>query len=164
MTTGTPTSQPGAAEARERSNLLAITSQPEAMRTHDLLARQFDVLQARSAVLLTFCAVVITTTGFSGRLIAGTNRLAQALINAGVFLVLAAAWVVLRGVLRVRWVTLTYVPQEPGSIDAILRERNRRGRILCGAILLAMLGMSLYVGAIAIMLALPDAAAVSPGR
>ena len=56
-----------------------------------MLERQFAVLHNRAQVLLGLGGIVITTTGFSGRLIAGTNRVAQVSIIVGVGLVLTAA-------------------------------------------------------------------------
>ncbi|MGB7156722.1 MAG: hypothetical protein WBD40_01570 [Tepidisphaeraceae bacterium] len=40
------------------------------------------VLHNRAQVLLALCGIVVTTTGFSGRLVAGTNAAAQWLIIA----------------------------------------------------------------------------------
>ena len=63
-----------------------------------MLERQFVVLHNRAQVLLTLCGIVISTTGFSGRVIAGTNPMAQFLIIAGVGLVLLLAAIVVWGV------------------------------------------------------------------
>ena len=65
-----------------------------------MLERQFVVLHNRAQVLLTLCGIVISTTGFSGRIIAGTNALAQVLIVGGVALVLLSAAIVV-------WVSCT---------------------------------------------------------
>jgi len=71
-----------------------------------MLERQFVVLHNRAQVLLTLCGIVISTTGFSGRIIAGTNALAQVLIVGGVALVLLSAAIVVWGVLHLRWLTM----------------------------------------------------------
>jgi len=70
-----------------------------------MLERQFVVLHNRAQVLLTLCGIVISTTGFSGRIIAGTNALAQVLIVGGVALVLLSAAIVVWGVLHLRWLS-----------------------------------------------------------
>src|SRR5215207_8167366 len=75
-------------------------------RIMSMLERQFVVLHNRAQVLLTLCGIVISTTGFSGRIIAGTNPLAQFLIIAGVGLVLLAAAIVVWGVLHLYWLTM----------------------------------------------------------
>ncbi|MEY3000326.1 MAG: hypothetical protein RL648_540, partial [Verrucomicrobiota bacterium] len=38
-----------------------------------VVERQFSTLHNRAQVLFSFCGVVVTVTGFSGRLIAGTS-------------------------------------------------------------------------------------------
>ena len=72
----------------------------------EMLERQFGVLHNRAQVLLGLCGIVITTTGFSGRIIASTDRTSQVCVVVGVSLVLAAAAVVVWGVLHLRWLTL----------------------------------------------------------
>src|SRR4051812_4484915 len=71
-----------------------------------MLERQFAVLHNRAQVLLTLCGIVISTTGFSGRLIAATNRPAQVLVIVGVALVLFSAAVTVWGVQHLSWLTL----------------------------------------------------------
>ena len=144
---------------QEARAIRAMLADPEHRAINDLVVRQFDTLQARAGYVLTFCGVVITTTGFSGRLIAGTNTLAQVCIIAGVTLVLAAAWLVLVAVLRVKWTTQTLDPGDAALADLLAR-RDRRTAVLRAATLVAMVGMSFYVAAIAIMLAYPDADAL----
>lgn len=148
----------------EARQVRGLAQDPEARLVHDLLAKQFEVLHSRAGVLVTFCGVVITTTGFSGRMIAGTNRLAQALIIAGVATVLAAAWIVLVRVMRIRWVTAYPLDQTDASIQRVLTERDRRRETLRRATYLAMLGMTFYVIAIMIMLCYPARSAVELKR
>ena len=152
--------------AAEAAAIRAMLVDPDRRGVHQLLVTQFATLQARAGYVLTFCGVVITTTGFSGRLIAGTNAAAQVCIIAGVALVMLAAWLVLVAVLRVRWTTqslqeLTGVdgtPRDP--LPGLLARRDRRTRTLRIATLVAMVGMSFYVAAIAIMLAYPRVDAI----
>jgi hypothetical protein len=120
-----------------------------------MLERQFTVLHNRAQVLLTLCGIVISTTGFSGRIIAGTNRSAQLFIIAGVALVLLAAAVVVWGVLHLRWLTL-----QPGNsieewLQTSLEYRDRKTESYRVGITLMLIGLVLYAGAIAIMLRFP---------
>ena len=121
----------------------------------DLMERQFTVLTSRTQVLLALCGIVISTTGFSGRLIASTSTLAQVLVIAGVALVLASAVVVCLGVLHLRWLT----QHEGELIEPWLRKalayRDSKTRYYRIALGVLMLGLALYVAAILVMLALP---------
>src|SRR5690606_26861657 len=69
------------------------------------MQRQFDVLQARSQMLLTLCGIVITVTGFSGRIIAQAGEWAKLSIVGGLALVLLSGAIVVVGVLPLRWLT-----------------------------------------------------------
>ena len=129
-----------------------------------LLERQFGMLHNRAQVLLGLAGVVITTTGFSGRLIAGTSTLAQALIIGGVALVLLGAVTVAVGVLPLRWLT-----QQDGDLVrpwlvVCLTYRDRKTRSYRLALVFLLLGLALYVGAIAIMLIYPTAFDLGLGR
>lgn len=126
-----------------------------------MLERQFTVLHNRAQVLLGLCGIVVTTTGFSGRLIAGTSRPAQWLIVLGVVLVLVAAALVVVGVLHLWWLT-----QHPGEstrdwLGHALGYRDRKTRFYRFAIVLMLAGLMFYVGAIALMLLNPASVAIS---
>jgi hypothetical protein len=129
---------------------------PDDMRSiMEMVERHFMVLHHRSQVLLALSGIVITTTGFSGRLIAGTNQLAQWLIISGVALVMAAAATVCYGVLHLRWLT-----QQPGTqieqwLHTTLAYRDRKTRFYRVGIVMTMVGLTLYVGSIFVMLLLP---------
>ncbi len=146
----------------EARAILEMVADPQRRAVNDLVVAQFATLQARGGYVLTFCGLVITTTGFSGRLIAGTNAVAQACIIVGVVLVLVAAWLVLVAVLRVKWTTQSLDCRDLGNAElaGVLARRDRRTTVLRLATLVAMVGMSFYVVAIAIMLAYPDVNAI----
>ncbi|WP_437511004.1 hypothetical protein [Sorangium sp. So ce1099] len=131
---------------------------------HGILERQFAVLHNRAQVLIGLCGIVITTTGFSGRLIAGTSRAAQGLIIAGVAIVLLSATLIVWGVQHIRWLT-----QQPGGdirgwLLVSLAYRDRKTTIYRVAIAFLLVGLSFYVIAIALMLLDPTAAPSSGGR
>ena len=133
----------------------ASDSPSAATRVMEMLERQFLILHNRSQVALGLAGIVVTTTGFSGRLIAGTNTLAQMLIVAGVVLSLVAAVVVVLGVMHLRW--LTHQPGEllrPWLITCIAY-RDKKTTYYRAGIMLLMIGIALYVLAIAVMLLNP---------
>lgn len=146
---------------QEAERILAIYGQDQQSRIMELLERQFAILHNRSQVLLGLCGVVITTTGFSGRLIAGTSATAQAMIIIGVTLTLVAAVMVVCGVLHLRWLT-----QQPGEairpwLMTCLAYRDRKTRFYRVGIYLMLIGLAFYVVAIALMLSYPGAAGAS---
>ena len=120
-----------------------------------MLERQFMVLHTRAQVLLGLCGIVVTTTGFSGRLVAGTNAAAQWLIIVGVALCLLAAGVVVWGVLHLYWLTM-----QPGDttrtwLTTSLAYRDKKTRAYRVGIILLIAGLTVYAGALAIMLLYP---------
>lgn len=149
---------------RETQRLLDLLGQEGFGRIHDLINGQFALLHNRAQVLLGLCGAVITVTGFSGRVIAGTNRPAQALIVTGLGLVLLAALVVVQGVLHLRWLT-----QQPGDdlhtwLQTSLRYRDRKTTCYRRSIYLLLVGLALYVTALALMLLYPHVGAGLPAR
>ena len=121
-----------------------------------MIERQFAVLHNRAQVLLTLCGIVISTTGFSGRLIAGTNRPAQVLIIAGVSLILASAAVVVWGVQHVRWLTGQDGQLMRGWLLTVLAYRDRKTNFYRLGIALMLAGLAADVAAISIMLLNPQ--------
>lgn len=121
-----------------------------------MLERQFTVLHNRAHVLLTLCGIVISTTGFSGRLVAGTNRVAQASIIAGVGLILLAAVVCSWGVLHLRWLTMQNGDNVRDWLAVSLRYRNQKTTSYRIAVIIMLLGLTIYCIALAIMLAYPN--------
>jgi hypothetical protein len=129
-----------------------------------MLERQFSVLHNRTQVMIGLCGVVITTTGFSGRIIAGTNFAAQLLIVNGISLVLLAAAVVVWSVLHLRWLT-----QQPGEdirawLMTVLSYRDRKTEAYRVGMALLLAGLTLYVAAIAVMLLNPERNVVQLNR
>lgn len=129
-----------------------------------MLERQFSVLHNRTQVMIGLCGVVITTTGFSGRIIAGTNFVAQLLIVNGISLVLLAAAVVVWSVLHLRWLT-----QQPGEdirawLMTVLSYRDRKTDAYRVGMALLLVGLTLYVAAIGVMLLNPERNVVQLNR
>lgn len=124
-------------------------------RIMEMLERQFGVLHNRAQVLLALCGIIISTTGFSGRNVAGTGPWAQSLIIGGVAAVLMSAAVVCWGVLHLHWLTM-----QPGETvrDWLLRSlayRDYKTRTYRIALMIMLAGITAYVAAILIMLLHP---------
>ncbi len=145
---------------QEAENIVNL-ARHDKLRVLDILERQFNVLHGRAQVLLSLAGVVITVTGFSGRIIAATSRPAQLLIVAGLFTVLASAVWLYSRVMRIRWLTGEITDDLQSAVIAIIRQRNCKtaaytlgGKILC-------LGLVLYCAAIAIMLLYPQTQSIA---
>jgi hypothetical protein len=123
-----------------------------------MLERQFGVLHNRSQVLLALGGIIISTTGFSGRNIAGTGPWAQALSLAGVGLILVSAAVVCWGVLHLRWLTLQTGQATRDWLITSLRYRDMKTRSYRAGLIIMLVGLTAYVGAIIIMLTHPHSA------
>lgn len=128
------------------------------LSVYNVIEGQLGVLHTRSMSLIQLAGVVITVTGFSGRIIADTNLTAQMSIITGLVLVLVAAAVCLGFVMPVRWVSsYLHLPPEQWVLTA-LRRRKRKNRAFALASAILVLGLTFYILAISIMLLNPGAA------
>lgn len=136
---------------------ILVLKNNELMPALEVVQQQLNVLYTRAQVLLSLAGIVVTITGFSGRLIAGTSNLAQFFLIAGLFVSLSSAiWVFLK-VMRVRWVTIMACNNQETALEQALIHRNRKtsaysigGKTLC-------LGLLFYCLSIALMLLDPVA-------
>lgn len=147
---------------QEAERILAVYGEKAFDTIMAMLERQFAVLHNRAHVLLGLCGIVITTTGFSGRIIAGTNAAAQWLIVGGVALVLVSAAVVVWGVLHLRWLTLHPGEDTRTWLASALAYRDLKTARYRLGIALMLAGLALYVGAIAVMLLNPHEGGLPP--
>lgn len=138
----------------EASNILRMTG-GDPMRIHDLLSHQLVLLQTRAQVLVSVAGIVITVTGFSGRVIAGTHILGQVLVVGGLFTVLAAAVYVLSRVMRVRWITGMLTDVSPERIAGVLRFRDAKALAYGRGCMVLAAGLCMYCTAISVMLLNP---------
>ena len=127
-----------------------------------MLERQFAVLHNRSQVLLALAGIVVSTVGFSGRLVAGTNVWAQTLVVAGLALILLAAGAVSWGVLHLRWLTMQAGGTTREWLVTSLAYRDRKTRIYRWSVMILLVGLTMYAGSLAIMLLNPEADALPP--
>ncbi len=123
----------------------------------EMLERHFLVLHNRAQVLLTLCGIIVSTTGFSGRNIAGTSTPAQVLVISGVLLVMIAAATVCWGVLHLRWLTMQPGQQLKDWLLVSLKYRDFKTRVYRIALFIMLIGLAAYVMAIIIMLLDPNA-------
>jgi hypothetical protein len=120
-----------------------------------MLERQFTMLHNRAQVLLTLCGIIVSTTGFSGRNIAGTGPWAQGLIIMGMVMVLLSAGVVCWGVLHLRWLSMQPGEDTRSWLITSLIYRDRKTLSYRIALLIMLAGLAGYVFAILIMLSHP---------
>ncbi len=140
----------------ERESILSRYGHERFEAIQGLMERQLDVLMSRAQLLLGLCGIAITTTGFSGRIIAGNSRIGQALIVSGLALVLSSASVLVWGVLHLTWITQRNSNSIHVWLLSVLEYRDHKTRLFRLAIVLLLIGLSLYVGAIAVMLLNPQ--------
>jgi len=122
------------------------------LRAYEIVERQLAVLVLRTQVLLSLSGIVITVTGFSGRTIAQSGDVARMFIASGIVMVLLAAGVAIRGVLRLRWLTQELTEDPIATLTRALALRDQKSRALAIALVLFVMGFSLYVVAIAQLL------------
>ncbi|MEI6032703.1 MAG: hypothetical protein WCS65_00300 [Verrucomicrobiae bacterium] len=141
--------------AREEAKAILSLVGGDFSRAVQIVQSQLDVLYTRAQVLTTLGGITVTVTGFSGRLIASTNVLAQNLVIAGLAIVLLSAFYVIQGVMQIRWVTSELSEDKEATISIILARRDAKTRALrLGAVILFS-GLSLYFLAFALMLSHP---------
>ena len=141
---------------QEARRILEHYGKDEFILIMEMLERQFTVLHNRAQVLLGLCGIVITTTGFSGRIIANTDKFAQISIVIGVSLVLLAAAVVVWGVLHLRWLTIQPGESTEEWLMSCLTYRDKKTNSYRIGIALMLIGLTFYVIAIADMLLHPQ--------
>lgn len=149
----------------EHDRIMEIYGRKNPLDALNLIDRQLATLVQRAQILLGLCGMVVTVTGFSGRIIAGTNRLAQTMIITGITLILITAVMLVRGVLNLTW--LTQQPYEDDIPDLIftgIKYRDEKVRFYRHAVNTLAFGLTCYVIAIAIMLLFPHASTVTPAR
>ena len=143
-----------------------MTTKEEAQKIHQLcgkdllksleiLERHLNTLHTRAQVLISLAGIVVTVTGFSGRLIAGTNLSAQILIISGLAIVLLSAVFVTRKVMRVKWVTTDIQDDSIETLETVINRRNQKTKAFYTGGIILSFGLFLYCTAISIMLLNP---------
>ncbi len=114
----------------------------------EFLKQHFNVIQARSQLLLTICTLALTITGFSGPQIVQTNLFARYSMVLGIVFVLAAMLILLLGGLRIRWVSQMIVETPQATLSSIIRYRNRKTRLYFAELSLLVIGLTSYVASV----------------
>ena len=141
-------------EQEEVYNILALTGQ-SMIKALEILEKQLNTLYQRAQILLSLAGVVVTVTGFSGRLIAGTSLMAQILVITGLGTVLASAvWVYLR-VMGIKWITAEVAEVSQASLELVIHRRNKKTRAYTAGGRILLIGLFFYSTAFALMLLNP---------
>jgi hypothetical protein len=140
------------ATAREEAELILQLAKGDTLKAYEMVERQLSVLVLRTQVMLSLSGIVITVTGFSGRAVAQTSNLARDSIAIGIFVVLAAAAAAIWGVLRLNWLTQTIQTDPVAMLVRQIAIRDAKSRFLSIALVLFVIGFSLYCFAIAQLL------------
>ena len=113
-----------------------------------VVTNAYDVLQARSQLLLSLVAVVLTITGFSGPTIAASGFFSRICIGYGLSFVLIASILILAGPLQLRWATQWRAGSVDESLINLIRRRNARTLKYHVAFGFLVIGLSGYVGSV----------------
>lgn len=140
------------ATAREEAERILRLVQNDTLKAYDMVERQLAVLVLRTQVMLSLSGIVITVTGFSGRAIAETSVLARTSIATGILVVLASAAAAIWGVLRLSWLTQAIDEDPITMLTRGIEIRDAKARFLRLALVLFIVGFSLYCFAIAQLL------------
>jgi hypothetical protein len=117
-----------------------------------VLSHQFQVIQARSQLLLSLAALVLTITGFSGPKIAATNSATRALMICGIVLDVVSIGVLLIQSLKVRWSTQIRGASDLETLELIILNRNKKTTHYFVALVLLVLALGSYIGSVALYL------------
>lgn len=130
----------------EAENLLKLYGGDSGLsKCLDVIRHQFDVIQARSQLLLTLATLALTITGFSGPTIARTNDFARATMAIGIVFVLMAIVLLLRGGLRIQWITQFHHPNPKDLLIEIMRYRDSKTQLYRTELTLLVIGLASYV-------------------
>lgn len=124
---------------------------------YELINEQLNAIHLRATGSITIAGVVITVTGFSGRTIAGTSLLAQVLVVSGLLMCVLAAAITMLFVTPVRWMTSYMHLDTEQWLLAAIRRRNLKTRAHRLAVVVLVIGITLYGLAICQMLFFPFA-------
>jgi hypothetical protein len=114
----------------------------------EFLRHHFDVIQARSQLLLTISTLALTITGFSGPKIAQTNNFARYSMAFGICFVLIGMVFLLLGGLRIRWTTQFFEDTAEETLVRIIRYRNSKTRFYFVQLAFLVVGLAAYVAAV----------------
>ena len=138
----------------EANNILSLTKN-DLLKALELLEKQLNTLHLRAQVLMSLAGIVLTVTGFSGRLIAATSLISQILVIFGLATVLTSAVWVFSQVMGIKWVTTGFSRNATESLEKIIERRNRKTRAYTLGGIILCVGLLFYAIAFAMMLLNP---------
>ena len=124
-----------------------------------MVARQLNVLQTRSQLLLSVATVALTITGFSGPRIIAVHVGARVSLAVGLFFILLSVIMVLRGTLLVRWLSQLVIDPDLGDqavVERWIRQRDVKNGFYHWQMRLLVIGLAGYVGALIFYLLFGD--------
>jgi hypothetical protein len=135
------------AGSTEALHLATLLRGPELLR---FLAEQLGVLRNQAQLLLGMCGLAITVTGFSGSHMIQAGPLSAWSMVAGIGSILVGAILVLRVLMRVRWVSQE-LGHEPAAMAArVIEHRDRQQRRLGVAGVIVAIGLGAYLLSVAL--------------
>ena len=141
--------------AKEEANKILSLTNNDLLKALELLEKQLNTLHLRAQVLMSLAGIVVTVTGFSGRLIAATSLTSQILIVTGLSTVLTSAVWVFSQVMGIKWVTSNLTENFAQSLEKIIERRNRKTRAYARGGIILCVGLLFYAVAFAMMLLNP---------
>lgn len=119
----------------------------------DRVIGNFNVLQARSAMLLSLVTLCLTISGFSGHRIAASGTLPAILLSVGLALVVLSAVMLMLGPLQLRWATRRRCGETLDDLlEGLIHLRNVRTRRYHIAVLILVMGLTAYVSSVVLSL------------
>jgi hypothetical protein len=140
--------RPLGAEEEATRLLDLFTGQDRLGEAIEFMRHHFDVIQARSQLLLTLATLALTITGFSGPKIAQTNLFARYSMALGIVFVLSAVVILLLGGLRIRWTTQFLGDDARETLIRIIRYRNHKTKLYFIELGLLVIGLTAYVASV----------------
>ena len=127
----------------EYLKLLAAT--PEYTSLLTTLKDTFNIIYARSQVVLSLTTICLTITGFSGPRIAAASQYAKFFIIFGLSFVLLSTLVLFMGPLHIQWITRYKAETIEETLVKLIRRRNIRTIKYRVAIMFLGIGLTGYV-------------------
>ena len=132
--------------------LRELHADPIAERSYAMLRESFNVLQARSQMLLGLVTICLTITGFSGIKIAESCLAAKISIFCGVLSTLITALLLVIGPLNLRWLTKYKIGNVEDTLIDLIGRRDQRTKLYHRASLCLIFGVGGYTLSLAFYL------------
>jgi hypothetical protein len=148
--------------AHEEAEKILELFNGDTARAFDLVSNHLVILQTRGHILMTLAGIIVTVSGFSGRLIAGTHLFSQITIITGVFLAVSSAFWIFAVVMRIQWLTQNLDKTPVDALAAGITMRNYKQKHFHRAMILFACGALFYACSLFSMLINPNSGALTP--